>query len=161
MVFIQVFIRKNRFNTASNWSVYWSGHAHLAIKKNGRRHNWHCLFFKLVYGYWKYHEMGVLIFILHYVLVQTLKCGMCRRQPPLHIAFIVCILHISVLVNIGCFDSMILVVFYTLVYWLIKVSWNGCFDINPVLCPSTVVLSRGQLYWPEATCLWSIQLYET
>ena len=27
--------------------------------------------------------MGVLIFILHYVLVQTLKCGMCRRQPPL------------------------------------------------------------------------------
>ena len=25
-------------------------------------------------------------------------------QPPLHIAFIGCILHISVLVNIGCFD---------------------------------------------------------
>ena len=23
---------------------------------------------------------------------------------------------------------------------------NGCFDINPVLCPSTVILSRGQLY---------------
>jgi hypothetical protein len=33
-----------------------------------------------------------------------LKCGMCLRQPPLHIAFIGCILHISVLVNIGCFD---------------------------------------------------------
>jgi hypothetical protein len=48
--------------------------------------------------------MGVLIFILHYFLVQTLKCGMCLRQPPLHIAFIGCILHISVLVNIGCFD---------------------------------------------------------
>ena len=48
--------------------------------------------------------MGVLIFILHYVLVQTLKCGMCLRQSPLHIAFIGCILHISVLVNIGCFD---------------------------------------------------------
>ena len=28
---------------------------------------------------------------------------------------------------------------------------NGCFDINPVLCPSTVVLSRAQLYGPEAT----------
>ena len=48
--------------------------------------------------------MGVLIFILHYFLVQTLKCGMCVRQPLLHIAFIGCILHISVLVNIGCFD---------------------------------------------------------
>ena len=48
--------------------------------------------------------MGVLIFILQYVLVQTLKCGMCLRQPLLHIAFIGCILHISVLVNIGCFD---------------------------------------------------------
>jgi hypothetical protein len=48
--------------------------------------------------------MGVLIFILHYFLVQALKCGMCLRQPPLHIAFIGCILHISVLVNIGCFD---------------------------------------------------------
>jgi hypothetical protein len=48
--------------------------------------------------------MGVLIFILHYVLLQTLKCGMCLRRPPLHIAFIGCILHISVLVNIGCFD---------------------------------------------------------
>ena len=48
--------------------------------------------------------MGVLIFILHYFLVQTLKCGMCLRQPPLHIAFIGCILNISVLVNIGCFD---------------------------------------------------------
>jgi hypothetical protein len=47
---------------------------------------------------------------------------MCRRQPPLLIAFIGCILHISVLVNIGCFD------------------------INPVVCPRTVVLSRGQLY---------------
>jgi hypothetical protein len=46
--------------------------------------------------------MGVLIFILHYVLIQTLKCGMCLRQPPLHITFIGCILHISVLVNIGC-----------------------------------------------------------
>ena len=33
MVFIQVFIRKNKFNTASNWSLYRSGHAHLAIKK--------------------------------------------------------------------------------------------------------------------------------
>ena len=87
--------------------------------------------------------MGVLIFILHYFLVQTLKCGMCLRQQPLHIAFIGCILHISVLVYIGCFD---IVVFYTLVYWLIKVSWNGCFDINPVLCPSTVVLSLVQLY---------------
>jgi hypothetical protein len=43
-----------------------------------------------------------------------------------------------------------LVVFYILVYWLIKVSWNGCFDINPVLCPHTVVLSLVQLYWPEA-----------
>jgi hypothetical protein len=32
----------------------------------------------------KYDEMGVLIFILHYVLVQTLKCGMCRRQPLLN-----------------------------------------------------------------------------
>ena len=30
------------------------------------------------------HEMDVLIFILHYVLVQTLKCGMCRKQPPLN-----------------------------------------------------------------------------
>ena len=60
--------------------------------------------FTLVYGYWKYHEMGVLIFILHYFLVKTLKCGMCLRQPPLHIAFIGCILHISVLVTIGCFD---------------------------------------------------------
>ena len=29
---------------------------------------------------------------------------MCLRQPPLHIAFIGCILHISVLVYIGCFD---------------------------------------------------------
>jgi hypothetical protein len=48
--------------------------------------------------------MGILIFILHYFLIQTLKCGMCVRQPPLHIAFIGCILHISVLVNIGCFD---------------------------------------------------------
>jgi hypothetical protein len=48
--------------------------------------------------------MGVLIFILHYFLAQTLKCGMCLMQPPLHIAFIGCILHISVLVNIGCFD---------------------------------------------------------
>ena len=48
--------------------------------------------------------MVVLIFILHYFLVQTLKCGMCLRQPPLHSAFIGCILHISVLVNIGCFD---------------------------------------------------------
>ena len=48
--------------------------------------------------------MGVLISILHYVLVQTLKCGMCLRQPHPHIAFIGCILHISVLVNIGCFD---------------------------------------------------------
>jgi hypothetical protein len=67
--------------------------------------------------------MGVLIFILHYVLVQTLKCGMCLRQPPLHIAFIGCILHISA-------------------YLLL----NGCFEMNPVLCPSTVVLSRGQLY---------------
>ena len=48
--------------------------------------------------------MGGLISILHYFLVQTLKCGMCVRQPPLHITFIGCILHISVLVNIGCFD---------------------------------------------------------
>ena len=48
--------------------------------------------------------MGVLIFVIHYFLVQTLKCGMCLRQPPLHIAFIGCILHISVLVIIGCFD---------------------------------------------------------
>ena len=32
----------------------------------------------------KYDEMGVLIFILHYVLVQTLKCGMCRWQPLLN-----------------------------------------------------------------------------
>jgi hypothetical protein len=47
--------------------------------------------------------MGVLIFILHYFLVQTLQYGMCLRQPPLHISFIGCILHISVLVNIGCF----------------------------------------------------------
>ena len=38
------------------------------------------------------HEMGVLIFFLHYVLVQTLKCRMCLRQPPLHIACIGCIL---------------------------------------------------------------------
>ena len=59
--------------------------------------------FTLVYGYWKYHEMGVFIFILHYFLVQTLKCGMFLRQPPLRTAFIGCILHISVLVNIGCF----------------------------------------------------------
>ena len=48
--------------------------------------------------------MGVLIFNLHYFLVQTLECGMCLRQPPLHIPFIECILHISVLVNIGCLD---------------------------------------------------------
>ena len=48
--------------------------------------------------------MGVLIFILRYFLVQKLKCGMFLRQSPLHIAFIGCILHISVLVNIGCFD---------------------------------------------------------
>ena len=27
---------------------------------------------------------------------------------------------------------------------------NGCFHIDPVLCPSTVVLGRGQLYWHEA-----------
>ena len=40
-------------------------------------------------------------------------------------------------------DVLIFVVFYTLVYWLIKVSWNGCFDINPVLCPRTAVLTRG------------------
>ena len=43
-------------------------------------------------------------------------------------------------------DVLILVVFSTFVYWLIKVSWNGCFDINPVLCPRTVVLSLVQLY---------------
>ena len=47
--------------------------------------------------------MGVLIFILHYFLVQTLQYEMCLRQPPLHISFIGCILHISVLVNIECF----------------------------------------------------------
>jgi hypothetical protein len=60
-----------------------------------------------------------LIFILHYFLVQTLKCGMCLRQPPLHITFIGCILHISVLVNIGCFDIGCIL---HIVYWLIKVS---------------------------------------
>jgi hypothetical protein len=151
VVFIQVFIRKNKFNTASNWSLYRSGHAHLAIKKKkmaeARKEymsetasqpplnsielnrlyfsNWcmvtesimkwvfwylsyikssykhwkvECVgdnhplialnkigcIFTLVYGYWKFHGMGVLIFILHYL-----------RQPPLHIAFIGCILHIS------------------------------------------------------------------
>ena len=163
MVFIQVFIRKNRINTASTWSLYRSGHANLAINKkmadditdtvstvpkmpeiifklvygysqlcimkcvfwylsyimSSYKHwNVECVgdnhplivlnkigcIFTLVYGYRKYHEMGVLIFILHYFLVQTLKCGMCPRRPPLHIAFIGCILHISVLVNIGCFD---------------------------------------------------------
>jgi hypothetical protein len=114
--------------------------------------------FTLVYGYWKYHEMVVLIFILHYFLVQTLKCGMCLRQPPLHIAFIGCILHISVLVNIGCFDIGCIVsftlkinfyqdIFFGLAWWKtsrevnIIVILNGCFDINPVLCPSTVVLT--------------------
>lgn len=33
VVFIQVIIRKNRFNTASNWSLYRSGHVYLAIDK--------------------------------------------------------------------------------------------------------------------------------
>jgi hypothetical protein len=154
VVFIQLLIPKNRFNTAWNWSLYRNGHVHLAINKTKMADdiadtvyfsNWcmvtesimklvfwylsyimssykhwnvECVgdnhplivlnkigcIFTLVYGYWKYHEMGVLIFILHYFLVQTLKCGMCLRQPSLHIAFIGCILHISVLVNIGCFD---------------------------------------------------------
>jgi hypothetical protein len=52
--------------------------------------------------------------------------------------------------------------------WLLKVSWNGCFDIYPTLFPRTNIemwnvsetttpsyciywLSRGQLYWHEAT----------
>jgi hypothetical protein len=31
VVFIQVLIRKNRFNMASSWSLYRSGHAHLGL----------------------------------------------------------------------------------------------------------------------------------
>jgi hypothetical protein len=71
-----------------HWKVECVGDNHplIVLNKIG------CIF-TLVYGYWKFHGMGVLIFILHYL-----------RQPPLHIAFIGCILHISVLVNIGCFD---------------------------------------------------------
>jgi hypothetical protein len=82
------------------------------------------------------------------------------------------ILHLLVVFDILVYwlilDVLILVVFYTgcilhIVYWLIKVSWNGCFDINPVLCPHTVVLSLVQLYWPEAmpstVVLSLVQLY--
>ena len=111
-----------------HWNVDCIGENHhlIVLNKIG------CIF-TLMYGYWKYHEMGVLIFILHYFLVQTLKCGMCLRQPPLHIAFIGCILHIMRWLIL---DVLILVVFYTLVYWLLKVSWNKCFDINRVLYKS-------------------------
>jgi hypothetical protein len=102
--------------------------------------------FTLVYGYWKYHKMGVLIFILHYFLVQhwNVECVWCNHPFILHLWVV-----FYILVYWLILDVLILVVFYTLVYWLIKVSWNGCFDINPVLCPRTVVLSRGQLYWPS------------
>ena len=68
-----------------HWKVECVGDNHplIVLNKIG------CIF-TLVYGYWKFHGMGVLIFILHYL-----------RQPPLHIAFIGCILHIGVLVNKG------------------------------------------------------------
>jgi hypothetical protein len=61
-----------------HWNVECVGDNHplIVLNKIG------CIF-TLVYGYWKFHEMGVLISILHYVLVQTLKCGMCLRQPHL------------------------------------------------------------------------------
>ena len=45
---------------------------------------------------------------------------------------------------------------YVLSYYCLRclcciiVLLNGCFDINPVLCPRTVVLSLVQLYWPSA-----------
>jgi hypothetical protein len=46
-----------------HWNVECVGDNHplIVLNKIG------CIF-TLVYGYWKYHEMGVLIFILHYVL---------------------------------------------------------------------------------------------
>ena len=55
-------------------------------------------------------------------------------------------------------DVLTLVVFYTLVYWLIK-SWNGCFDINSVLCTRTAVLTlgvaSGQYSCPRLNTTWT------
>jgi hypothetical protein len=83
--------------------------------------------------------MGVLIFILHYFLVQALKCGMCLRQPSLHIAFIGCILHISALVNIGCFDICCILHISVLVN-------IGCFDICCILHIG-VLVNKGIMKW--------------
>jgi hypothetical protein len=48
--------------------------------------------------------------------------------------FIATLSNISVHIGVWLIlDVLILVVFYTLVYRLLKVSWNRCFDINPVL----------------------------
>jgi hypothetical protein len=110
--------------------------------------------FTLVYGYWKYHEIGVLIFILHYVLIQTLKCGMCLKQPPLHIAFIGCIL----LRKKKCFKNKMSVI------W----SWTYFYNLHW----NNYLYSKGSLYiWEEmimmallhmaslenSECIWKIQ----
>ena len=75
--------------------------------------------FTLVYGYWKYHEMGVLIFILHYFLVKhwNVECVWDNHPFILHLLVV-----FYILVYWLILDVLILVVFYTLVYWLIKVS---------------------------------------
>ena len=149
MVFIQVFIRKNRINTASTWSLYRSGHANLAINKKmadditdtvSTVPKMPEIIFKLVYGYSQLCIMKCVFWYLSYIMSSykhwNVECVWDNHPFILHLLVV-----FYILVYWLILDVLMLIVFYTLVYWLIKVSWNGCFDINPILCPRTVVLS--------------------
>jgi hypothetical protein len=153
VVFIQVLIRKNRFNTAWNWSLYRSGHVHLAInKKNGRTHNWHC-------------------FYSIHVSDQKQERNTCPRQPPLNSIELNrlyfsnwCMVTESIMKwvfwylsyimssykywNVECvwdnhpFILHLLVVFYILEYWLIL----DVFDIGCILHIS-ILVNKGIMEW--------------
>ena len=142
--------------------VFWylsyimSSYKHRNVKCVGNNHplivlNTIGCIFTLVYGYRKYHKMGVLIFILHYFLVQhwNVECVWCNHPFILHLWVV-----FYILVYWLILDVLILVVFYTLVYWLIKVSWNGFIAINPVLCPRRC-LGSIQLSSTKYDCTWT------
>ena len=168
MVFIQLLIPKNRFNTAWNWSLYRNGHVHLAINKTKMADdiagtvyfsNW-CMVTESIMK-WVFWYVSYIIFLYKH---WNVECVWDNHPFILHLLDVFYILVywliLDVLILVVFYmleywlilDVLIMVVFYILVYWLIKVSCNGCFD--------TVVLSLVQLYWPSH-CPGSIQLSST